>query len=70
MKNFSPIVGFRVHQWFDHWAVSAIRSDGSTERFHVCQDRFDARSKMRRRAEARGFTVRADGDSCTLPEEA
>lgn len=70
MKNFSPIVGFRVHQWFDHWAVSAIRANGSTERVNVCQSEFVAKERLLWRARARGMVVTADSMRAALPEEA
>src|ERR671913_150727 len=50
MKNFSPIVGFRVRQWFSHWAVEAVRSDGSTERFNVADSLPGAQAKLAQRA--------------------
>jgi hypothetical protein len=70
MKNFSPIVAFRVGPYFRGWCVKALRANDSWETVNTADTMTGAKDKLADRATARGMIVAPDGMSAALPQEA
>ena len=68
MRNFSPVVAYRVGPYFRGWCVKEYRANGKWETVNVCDTQELAKGRLAARAaRRRGMVVAEDGLSAALP---